>query len=311
MEKILLHQFAEKLELAGFSGRTLRDYPIVVGLFFRYLQEKENVNRITDVTPEHITGYHTYLQYATFKCGRHLSVKTIRTRLGVLKTFYQLMYKEKLIGQDYSHLIVLPKYHKHLPRNIPTQQQFISLIASVEPTSPLRIRDRAILEVLYATGIRNQELRTLIVDNYDRIEQTLFVTGKGSKDRVVPIGSWVVPYLMEYLEAVRPKLLREPTPILFLTRNGRQFTQDNIGDMIRRYAEKMDMGHITPHMFRHAVATHLLKNGADIRYVQELLGHKDLSSTQLYTHLDISSLKEAHRRYHPRERDDGSGNGDT
>jgi integrase/recombinase XerD len=168
------------------------------------------------------------------------------------------------------------------------------------------IRDRAILELLYATGIRNQELRTLTVDNYDRTEQTIFVTGKGARDRLVPVGSWVVPYLLEYLEAVRPKLVRQPTAIMFLTKTGLQFQTDNLIDLIRRYAKKVGLEYLTPHMFRHAVATHLLKNGADIRWVQELLGHKDLGSTQLYTHIDISSLKEVHKRFHPREQEQQS-----
>jgi integrase/recombinase XerD len=308
MEEIKLHQFAEKLEVAGFSKRSIRDYPISVGVFLRYLNEHENVKTLAEVTPEHIKAYHTYLHYAKFRNGRHLAAKTISTRLGVLKTFYQLMHREKLIEQDYSHLIVLPKRHKHLPRNIPAQEQIIRLLERVKPTTPLTIRDRAILEVLYATGIRNQELRTLTIDSYDKTERTLFIRGKGSRDRLVPLGSWVVPYLWEYLEAVRPKFIREPTDIMFLTKTGRMFEQDNLIDLIRRYAKHVGLEYITPHTLRHACATHLLKNGADIRYVQELLGHKDLGSTQIYTHIDISSLKSVHKRYHPRERmDDGPG----
>jgi integrase/recombinase XerD len=180
-----------------------------------------------------------------------------------------------------------------------------TLIESVLPTNPLSIRDRCIVELLYATGLRNQELRTLPVGNVDLTEKTLFVTGKGSKDRIVPVGDWVMPYLLEYLEAARPKLinLREPTELLFVSKNGRMITEANLGDMIKKYARKIGLDiPITPHSFRHACATHLLKGGADIRYVQELLGHSDLSSTQIYTQLDISFLKQAHKKYHPRER---------
>lgn len=305
--RIKLHQFAEKLELAGFSKRSVRDYPEGVEFFLRYLKEKEDVQSLSEVTPEHITAYHTYLHYGKFKNGRHLAIRTISTRLGILKTFYELMYREKLIDKDYSKLIVLPKRRRSLPRNIPAQEQIISLLESVEPTTPLGIRDRAIVEILYATGIRNQELRTLTVDSYDKTEQTLFITGKGSKDRLVPLGSWVVPYLLEYLEVVRPKLLREPTDIMFLTKTGRMFRKDNLVDLLKKYAKPAGLEHLTPHVLRHACATHLLQNGADIRRVQELLGHKDLGSTQLYTHITIKSLKEVHKRYHPRERIDEDG----
>jgi integrase/recombinase XerD len=280
-----------------------------VAFFIRYLREKENVPSLSEVTAEHITAYHTYLHYGKFKNGRHLAIKTISTRLGILKTFYELMYRERLISDDYSKLIVLPKRRRSLPRNIPAQEQIIRLLASVEPSTPLGVRDRAMLEVLYATGIRNQELRTLTVDSYDKIEQTLFITGKGSKDRIVPLGSWVVPYLLEYLETVRPKLLREPTDIMFLTKTGRMFQLDNLIDLLRRYAKPAGLEHLTPHTLRHACATHLLKNGAGIRYVQELLGHKDLGSTQLYTHITITTLKDVHKRYHPRELMDEDGCG--
>ena len=304
MDEIKLHQFAEKLELAGFSKRSVKDYPAAVALFLRYLDEKENVRSLAEVTPEHITAYHTYLHYEKFRNGKHLSQKTISTRLGVLKTFYQVMYKEKLIEKDFSHLIILPKRRKSLPKHIPPREHVIKLIESIKPSTLLGIRDRAIVEVLYATGIRNQELRTLTVDRYDKIEQTLFITGKGSKDRLVPLGSWVVPYLLEYLEAVRPKFLKEKTDIMFLTKTGRMIRKENLIDLLQRYAVPLGLEHITPHLLRHACATHLLQGGADIRYVQELLGHKDLGSTQLYTHITIKSLKEVHKRYHPRERID-------
>jgi integrase/recombinase XerD len=137
------------------------------------------------------------------------------------------------------------------------------------------------------------------------------VKGKGSKDRIVPVGDWVMPYLREYLEVARPKLVnpREPIDLLFLSKNGRMITNCNLNDLVRKYCKRAGIEkRITPHSFRHACATHLLKGGADIRYVQELLGHADLSSTQIYTHIDISFLKKAHSKYHPRERgNDGSG----
>ena len=133
------------------------------------------------------------------------------------------------------------------------------------------------------------------------------VTGKGSRDRVVPVGGWVMPYLLEYLEAARPRLInpRDPLPLLFLSKNGRMITFANLGDLIRKYCKRAGIEtNITPHTFRHACATHLLRAGADIRYVQELLGHAQLSTTQIYTKIDITFLKQAHKKYHPREKAD-------
>jgi integrase/recombinase XerD len=188
---------------------------------------------------------------------------------------------------------------------VPSEKEMAAILDAIEPADILTIRDRAMLELLYATGLRSEEVRTVTVDNLDRTERTLFVTGKGAKDRIVPVGDWVMPYLLEYLEVSRPKLItaRDPLPLIFLTKNGRQINTPNLGDILRKYVKKsgVDM-HITPHTIRHACGTHLLKGGADIRYVQELLGHSDLSSTQIYTKIDISFLKQAHKRFHPRER---------
>jgi site-specific recombinase XerD len=305
MDEIKLHQFAEKLELLGYSKRSIKDYPYDFKLFLRYLEEKENVSSLADVTPEHITAYHTHLQYAKFRKDRYLATGSVVKRLDAIRLFYKVMFSEKLIEQDYSHFITTPRKRRSLPRNVPTEKNMVALLETVKPGNPLAVRDRALLELMYATGIRSEEIRTVSVDNLDLTEKTLFVTGKGSKDRLVPVGDWVLPWLLEYLAASRPKLVnrRAPCELLFISKNGRQITAANLGDLIRKYTKKAGLDlNITPHSFRHACATHLLKGGADIRYVQELLGHADLSSTQIYTKIDISFLKLAHKKYHPRER---------
>jgi integrase/recombinase XerD len=215
------------------------------------------------------------------------------------------MHREKLVERDLGPLITIPKRKSSLPHHVPGEKEMQSLLNAIVPTDAITTRDKAMLELLYATGMRNEEIRTATVDNLDIPERTLLITGKGSKDRVVPLGEWVIPYLVEYLEASRPKLLnlKQPTNLLFISKTGRRISNGNLGDIIRKYTKKAGIEQtITPHSFRHACATHLLKAGADIRYVQELLGHGDLSSTQIYTRIDISFLKKAHRRYHPREK---------
>jgi len=305
MEEIKLHQFAEKLELRGYAKRSIKDYPYNMGHFMRYLEEKESVRSFAQVTPQHLTAYHAYLQYAQFKKGKHLATVSVIKRLEAVKLFYKIMFAEKLIKQDFAPLIVMPKRKSGIPRHVPTEKEMSALLDAVAPVDMLAIRDRAMLELLYATGLRSEELRTATVDNLDINERTLLVTGKGSKDRIVPVGDWVMPHLLEYLSTARPKLInpRDPLPFLFISKNGRPITFGNLGYLIKRYAKKAALKiPVTPHSFRHACATHLLKGGADIRYVQELLGHSALSSTQIYTKLDISFLKQAHKKYHPREK---------
>jgi integrase/recombinase XerD len=161
------------------------------------------------------------------------------------------------------------------------------------------------LELLYATGVRAEELVTIATDDLSLSDKTLFVHGKGAKDRIVPVGSWVMPWLLEYLEAARPVLIRKrkQSPLLFVTKTGGPIPHNNLSYIIRMQTQKAGLStHLTPHSFRHACATHLLKHGADIRYIQELLGHESLGTTQIYTKIDITQLQLAHGRFHPRQR---------
>ncbi len=302
--EITLLQFKEKLDLAGYAERTIKDYTEGMSLFFRYLEAEEDIYTINEVTKEHLTAYHTYLRYTPFRQGKYLALRTVITRLGVLKTFFTIMSRENLINEDLSHEIIIPPKKKNLPKYVPTEKEIITLLESIPPDTPVMIRDRAMIELLYATGLRSAELRSAEVDCLNIEDQTIFVTGKGSKDRVVPIGGWVLPFLREYLQTVRETLCKEPSPLLFVSKNGKKITEGNLCDLINKYVKRTKLDcKITPHSFRHACATHILKGGADIRHVQELLGHSDLSSTQIYTKVDITFLKEAHRKYHPRDRD--------
>jgi integrase/recombinase XerD len=303
VERIRLHQFAEKLTLAGYSRRCCEDYPRVVGHFFDYLDEHESVELLEQVSEEHIKAYQTHVQFAHLNKGKPLSVGGVCTRLTPLKTFLRVMHREGLMVEELSRFVVLPRHRRHLPRNVPTQEQMRKLLAQADSHTPLGLRDRAILETLYATGLRSEELRGLEVDDWDRQSNTLLVHGKGSKERVVPLGRWVRPYLRRYLEKARPTLAGYPQGLLFVSKSGRHIARSNLAQLVRRYVKKAGLVGVTVHSLRHACATHLLENGADIRYIQELLGHADLSATQIYTRVDIRSLKAAHHRFHPRERE--------
>ena len=313
MEAILLHQFTEKLDLLHYSKRVIVDYPAAVRFFFEYLDGKESVGSIAEVLPEHITGYQTWLQFGKNDKGRRLSAKSVSYRLGALKTFYRVMHREGLIKTDLSEEIRLPVVRRHIPRYVPSAEEVRRILEAADVSTPLdnrpvnalTIRDRAMLEFLYATGIRSEELRTITTGDYDMTEHRVFIHGKGSKDRIVPVGPWVAPYVSRYLEESRPKLarrLRYDGGLLFISRNGLPLRRNGLWYTVQRYAKKAGVSHQMPHGFRHACATHLLHNGADIRIVQELLGHRSLASTQVYTKVDIHHLQQAHAKFHPRER---------
>jgi len=312
IDEIKLLQFKEKLKLFNFADRTIEEYTKSIILFFRYLEEKENLTGIDQLLPEHVKGYQTYQTFekfdwaGTLKEKRHLSAGTIINRMRALRAFFKIMYHEKLLPFDYSDSVILPKRRKTLPKNIPTPEQMRQIIQAAIPDNPLGVRDRFMLELMYATGIRNTEVRTVTVHDLSIQERTLFIRGKGGKERLVPVGDWVMPYALEHLHTARPWLIRlTKTILLFPTRNGYQLDASMLHKIVNYYSRKAGLAiKINPHLFRHACATHMIQQGADIRYVQELLGHEDLGSTQIYTRVTIGDLKKAHAKYHPANRDD-------
>jgi integrase/recombinase XerD len=305
MDDIRLHQFAEKLALRGYSARCSEDYPKVVGLFLRYLEEREGVSSLGQLKAEHVRAYQSYVQFGYRRAGgKALSVGGVCTRLGALRTFLRLMHSEGVAPEDLSLQLTLPKRRQSLPRAIPSQAQAAALLKAAGGDTPLTIRDRAILEVLYATGIRSAELCGLRVEDWDQEANTLLIHGKGSKERMVPLGEWVTPHLLRYLGQARPRLTESAGGLMFVSKRGKRIARRNLLQMLWRSCAKAGLPRIRVHAMRHACATHLLENGADIRYIQELLGHAKLSATQVYTKVDIGALKRMHRQYHPRERQD-------
>jgi integrase/recombinase XerD len=303
MEIIRIHQFREKLELLGYSKRTALEYPRKIERFLRYVEAHEMIKSVVEITSEHINAYHTYLQFGKADKGRDLTIKTVCCNLGAIKVFYRIMHREGLLPYDLSEAIQLPLVRKHIPRNVPSVEDMQKILDAAEPLGNLAIRDRAMLEFLYATAIRSEELRIIRIGDYDISEHTVFITGKGSKDRIVPVGAWVEPYIVNYLEKSRPYLVgKKKTDLLFVSKNGCKLSKSNLWRVVKHYAEIAGVNNAMPHGFRHACATHLLQNGADIRIIQELLGHSTLASTQIYTRVDIHNLQQAHTKFHPRER---------
>lgn len=311
IDEIKILQFKEKLELFSFAKRTVDAYVKDVAMFFKYLHDKENLASIHELQPEHVKAWQAYQTFEKFslagdrKTKHNLSTGTVINRMRALRAFFKIMYHEKLLPWDYSSCLILPKRRKTLPKNIPTPDQMRRIIQAAVPDNPLGIRDRFMLELMYATGIRNTEVRLATINDFHIQDRTLFVRGKGGKERLVPVGEWVMPYALEHLHTARPYLVRlTKSNLLFPTKNGWALDTSMLHKIVNHYCKKagLDMK-ICPHTFRHACATHMIQQGADIRYVQELLGHEDLGSTQVYTKVTIGDLKKAHAKYHPANRD--------
>ncbi len=232
----------------------------------------------------------------------NLAVSSIARRLVAVKLFCRFCYSHHLLDRDVASLIETPKKWNHLPAVL-NERQIDALLAVPDDAEPMAPRDRAILELFYATGLRVSELVALTLRDVHLDIGYLRCIGKGRKERVVPVGRQAIEAIRDYLDALRPQLADgSGTDALFLSRTGRPLDRTNCWRMVVKYARRMGLnGKVSPHTFRHSFATHLLAGGADLRVVQEMLGHADIATTQVYTHVDTSQLKAIHRKFHPRQ----------
>ena len=215
--------------------------------------------------------------------------------------FQQFALREKYAAKDPTVLIETPKYEKKLP-DVLDVEEVIQLLETPDLTKKNGYRDRTILELLYATGMRVTELIQIEIDDVNLIMGFVKVFGKGNKERIIPLGDTVIEYLDTYINNVRPQLLKKTvTNVLFLNLHGRPLTRQGIWKLIKQYGLRANINKtLTPHTLRHSFATHLLENGADLRAVQEMLGHSDISTTQLYTHVSKTQIRQMYNQFHPR-----------
>lgn len=245
--------------------------------------------------------YLAYLQ--TKRVGR----RSISRKLAALRTFYRFLERREHLGNNPLALVSSPKLGKALPKVL-NYQQIKSLLVSIDPRTPSGLRDAAIIEVLYGSGMRVGELSSLNLDSINLEHGEIKVFGKGARERYVPVNHHMVVALKNYLDKGRPHLearnskleTRHQEEALFLNKRGNRLSSGGVRRMLGRLGKKRGFLGLSPHVLRHSFATHLLEGDADLRAVQELLGHVDLSSTQIYTHLSKSKLKEVYSRTHPR-----------
>jgi integrase/recombinase XerD len=296
-------RFISYLKKLNVAERTVREYPYQLRFFFQFLSDN-GIDLISQVTKGVIQEYQTYLYYYEKK-GRKFSFATQHCKLSVVKTFFRFLVREDYLPYDPSAAIELPRRKKLLPRGILTVSEVMKVLDAPRGNTPLLLRDKAILELLYATGMRNAELRGLTILDTDLLRRQLRIChGKGKKERCVPLGECASRHLERYLKQGRPRMVTDASCILvFVSTRGRKITSAILSWIVKKYAKKAGIGKVvTPHCFRHSCATHMLRNKADLRSIQELLGHSSVQTTQIYTKVELSSLKEVHTRCHPREK---------
>ncbi|MGE5581114.1 MAG: site-specific tyrosine recombinase XerD [Bacillota bacterium] len=278
----------------GLAKNTLESYGRDLHQYLNYLKEKKNLS-LNGTTQATVIGYLLQLQ------ARGKATATLSRSLAAIKSYYHYMAREKMIERDPTVNLDAPKQEKRLPRVL-SVEEVERLLEQPDLKTPVGIRDRAMLEVLYATGLRVSELVSLKMEDVNLETGYIKCYGKGSKERIVPLGSVAIKHLRLYQEHARKFLssrLMENT--LFLNHHGKGLTRQGFWKIIKKYAENLNIQtDITPHTLRHSFATHLLENGADLRSVQEMLGHADIATTQIYTHLTKGKIKDVYENAHPR-----------
>ena len=257
-----------------------------------------------EITRAMLESYQRWLWRYRKKNGQPLGSTTQRQRLGSVKLLFSWLCRQRVLETNPASELELPRIEKRLPIEALSRSEIETLLSLPDVTDPLGIRDRAMLELFYSTGIRRTELTRLELSDLKAEKKLLAVRqGKGRKDRVVPVGTRALQWIEKYLGDVRPLLLLNPdTQALFLSGYGEAFNPQVLGRIIARYIDKADFGRRGgPHLLRHTCATHMLEGGADIRYIQQLLGHENLQTTAIYTEVSIVQLQAVHARCHPAE----------
>jgi len=269
----------------NYSKHTITSYSGDISGFLEFTQNS------LDVSEETIRGYMEFLS------RRKYGKNTVTRKIIAVRNFYKFLSKTGRIGKNPFAYILTPKEEKRLP-NVLTEKEVSKILDSIPVDKFMSLRDRVILELIYSTGIRVNELVTLDAGKVDLVNGEIKVLGKGSKQRIAPVGGIAIDLMKRYLRELKKKSSGE---MVFINKNGTRLTERSVVTIIKKYAKAAGIEkEVSPHTLRHSFATHLLDRGADLRSVQELLGHANLSTTQIYTHLSIQKLKKEYNKAHPR-----------
>jgi integrase/recombinase XerD len=296
--------FLETLSARGFSPQTVRGRRKYLAYFIEWAAQR-GISRAAEVTKPILERYQRSMSQYRKSDGAPLSFRTQQLRLSALRVYFRWLSRQNFILYNPASELELPRKERRLPRQVLSPAEAEAVLAQPDITGPLGLRDRAILETLYSTALRRGELRALSIYDVDFELGTVLVrSGKGKADRVVPIGERALWWLNKYLLEARPALLcMDEEQALFVGELGKALSVERLSQLVHGYIEAAEIGKGgSCHVFRHSCATQMLENGADIRFIQQMLGHADITSTQVYTQVSIRQLKAIHAATHPAAR---------
>ena len=277
----------------GLSDKTINSYRNDLNIYKEYLNDK-NINNVTKIKSNDLKDF--------LKIRTDEKTTTLAHNLTVIKNFHLYLYKQNITKDNISEYISRPKVKKSIPKVLSIED--VDKLLDIKLDSPLDYRNKAMLELMYATGLRISELINLKMNDIDLLEGTLIVMGKGSKERVIPVGDYAIDYLKRYLK-VRYKLLKEQTDYLFLNNHGKPISRQGFFKILKALLREKGLNEdASPHTLRHSFATHLINGGADLRSVQEMLGHSDITTTKIYTEVSDELVRKEYNEYHPRSKED-------
>jgi len=294
-------QHIRSLEVRNYAPATLRDRRKTLRYFIVWAEARA-VTRPEGVTVAVLERYQRFMFYTEDASGKRLSFRAQQSRIIALRVFFRWLVRQNVLEMSPAELLELPRPEYRLPKDILTAEQVEALMAACDVKDALGLRDRAILELLYSSGLRRFEVSNLKVWDVSTTERTVTVRqGKGKKDRIVPLGERAALWIAKYRDEVRPSLAMEPdSGYLFLTAFRLPLVPERVSDIVRAASKTAGFPRpISAHVFRHTMATMMLDGGADIRFVQAMLGHAHLSTTEIYTRVAIRKLKEVHEISHP------------
>ncbi|MGG2095608.1 site-specific tyrosine recombinase XerD [Bacillus sp. S13(2024)] len=279
----------------GLAQNTVVSYERDLKSYTKYLQKVEQITSFHDVARMHIVNFLHHLK------DNGKSSKTMARHIASVRSFHQFLLRERVVEHDPSVHIETPQGERKLPKVL-SINEVEALLQTPKGTSAFGIRDKAMLELLYATGLRVSELIELNLSDVHLTMGFVRCVGKGNKERIIPLGSLATEAIQYYIEKGRPELLgKKMVEALFLNHHGNRLSRQGFWKILKRLAQEANIQkELTPHTLRHSFATHLLENGADLRAVQEMLGHADISTTQIYTHVSKARLKDVYKQFHPR-----------
>jgi integrase/recombinase XerD len=297
----MMERHLADLRVKNYSEYTVKNRKAHIGFFIQWCHDR-GITEPTEVTRPILEHYQRHLFHYRQKNGNPLTFRSQLARLVPLRVWFKWMARQRHILHNPASELELPRLEHRLPKTVLTVAEIEQVLAQPNVNDPLGLRDRALMETLYSTGMRRLELANLKLYDLDTERGTVMIRqGKGKKDRVIPIGDRAAAWIEKYIRESRPQLAVEPDDhTVFLSNAGEPFCLDHLSDLVRTHVDAANIGKRGAcHMFRHCMATLMLENGADIRYIQQMLGHADLKTTQIYTQVSIRQLKRIHAATHP------------